>query len=139
MLGVVWSCVVRLHTRFPGLGLGMDHQDDVETEDLLVNYFPAQGAMLPAGMMRCLPLSQRLRELFLVTWVPVVYGIIAVNVIVLKLLGIDILVAEAVAISVGFAAAEVIRRTVLAGAYHRPWITGGLPSTAAPFGRRVAG
>ncbi|MEU3627882.1 hypothetical protein [Amycolatopsis coloradensis] len=111
----------------------MGHQDDVETEGFPVNLFPARQAMLPVEVMQCLPLSQRLRELFLVTWVPVLYGVIAINVVVLMLLGVDILVAEAVAVSVCFATTEMIRRTIIAGAL------GGTSETPGPLGSPATG
>jgi hypothetical protein len=95
---------------FSRLTLGRTTRNESRPEEFAVNNYPAQRAMLPAGVMRCLPLSQRQRELFLFNWVLVIYGLISVNVIVLMLLGVDVLVAEAVALAVGFAVTEIVHR-----------------------------
>jgi len=75
-----------------------------------VIHIPDGQANLPANTAACLPLSERHRLLFLFQWALIAYVMIAANVIVLMLLGVEILVAEAVALAVGFAVAEIALR-----------------------------
>lgn len=88
---------------------------------------PNRQALQPSRHAECVPLSQRQRQMFLFRWVLIAYGLVASNVVVLMLLGVDILVAEAVALAVAFAVAEVARRLAGKSAAYGIASTTGVP------------